>query len=78
MYEVIVCTCGKDLGSFVPVFVAMKSDRLREIFQDDILPVFVSISNVEVHLGDILDALYIVSPCCRMKMLTYATFRSYY
>ena len=74
MLEVIICTCGKDLGSLIDVYDYC-SNIIKEQYKEKYLKEK-SIDRImwdpkwDVELGSLMDTLNIKLDCCRMNMLS--------
>jgi DNA-directed RNA polymerase subunit N (RpoN/RPB10) len=80
MYPPIVCFCGRSLGDLCDAFQLLKKRKIDiALAGKQIDPDFIHVSTqVNIQLGDILDALGVQMECCRARMLTYTEFKNYY
>lgn len=64
-------TCGFPIGDRAGLFEAAREKAVREALREaDVAPPQAQLAGVEIRLGAILDALWIVGPCCRIHMMT--------
>jgi DNA-directed RNA polymerase subunit N (RpoN/RPB10) len=72
----IRCTCGKPIGAYYAVFVAMRKALVKaQAVEISVLPELSGVS-YNVECGQILDDLCLFKSCCRQKMLTHVDFSS--
>jgi DNA-directed RNA polymerase subunit N (RpoN/RPB10) len=76
MYPLIVCYCGREIGSLYDLYVAMRGKRVVEKFGESGIDPDVAMfaPDLQVETGDILDALGLHLDCCRGHMITQVTF----
>lgn len=79
MYPLILCYCGRDLGSIYDLFKALRAKKFAAtIGEENIDPTLLSITDVQVQLDDVLTLLHLHTTCCRVRILTQVEFKEYY
>lgn len=74
MYDPVVCTCGRDLGSLMPIWIELKTKEYEKNNLDTIEKLESMILSTQViELGHILDKLGLLiyeADCCRFTLTT--------
>lgn len=82
MFPYVTCWCGRSLGDLFPLYQELKRRKYEEYFKKtgiEIAPTRVPIcTDVQIDVGDILDALHIKCECCRTRMISQIEFKEYY
>ena len=81
MLPYIVCLgCGYPLGDIAPLYKHIQKTRVeQELIKKNILPHnALGSANMEVKMGDVLDALCLTKMCCRIHLSTVLDYKNYY
>lgn len=85
----VQCFCGRELGCYYDIFVAIRRQKYREEFSRKLKehgvadrefnPMFAPISDLpQISMIDVFEQLHINVECCRARLATQVTFRDVY